>query len=232
MNYRHAFHAGNFADVDKHAVLARILVHLKAKPAAFRMIDTHAGAGRYDLTGPEATPDRRMARGHRPPAARPRSRRPSGRCSRPISTSSQRSIRALVLRPIRARRRLHAAHLRPQDRLLACELEPEPPRRLRAYFPRRPRIRGGCDRRLDRAHRLCAAKGAPRRGADRSRVRAARRACPAADRFAAAHRKWPSGTYVLWYPIKARRDPEGRTERETFVGGSGGSAIPRSCVAN
>ena len=45
MNYRHAFHAGNFADVVKHAVLARILVHLRAKPAAFRVIDTHAGAG-------------------------------------------------------------------------------------------------------------------------------------------------------------------------------------------
>jgi 23S rRNA (adenine2030-N6)-methyltransferase len=55
MNYRHAFHAGNFADVVKHAVLARILAHLRAKPAAFRVIDTHAGAGRYDLTGAEAS---------------------------------------------------------------------------------------------------------------------------------------------------------------------------------
>src|SRR6187455_2134420 len=54
MNYRHAFHAGNFADVFKHAVLVRILLHLRAKPAAFRVIDTHAGAGRYDLSGPEA----------------------------------------------------------------------------------------------------------------------------------------------------------------------------------
>src|SRR5438034_2001691 len=54
MNYRHAFHAGNFADVMKHAVLARILVHLRSKPAAFRVIDTHAGAGLYDLAGPEA----------------------------------------------------------------------------------------------------------------------------------------------------------------------------------
>src|SRR5436190_16913813 len=54
MNYRHAFHAGNFADVIKHAVLARILVHLREKPAAFRVIDTHAGAGMYDLAGSEA----------------------------------------------------------------------------------------------------------------------------------------------------------------------------------
>ena len=55
MNYRHAFHAGNFADVVKHAVLARILAHLKEKSAAFRVIDTHAGAGLYDLSGPEAS---------------------------------------------------------------------------------------------------------------------------------------------------------------------------------
>src|SRR3954471_20509720 len=54
MNYRHAFHAGSFADVVKHAVLARIIAHLKEKPAAFRVIDTHAGAGVYDISGPEA----------------------------------------------------------------------------------------------------------------------------------------------------------------------------------
>ena len=54
MNYRHAFHAGNFADVVKHAVLVRVLLHLRAKPAPFRVIDTHAGAGRYDRRGPEA----------------------------------------------------------------------------------------------------------------------------------------------------------------------------------
>ena len=54
MNYRHAFHAGNFADVVKHAVLCRMLHYLRDKPAAFRVIDTHAGAGLYDLAGAEA----------------------------------------------------------------------------------------------------------------------------------------------------------------------------------
>ena len=49
MNYRHAYHAGNFADVVKHAVLALIIEHLKLKPAPFRIIDTHAGIGVYDL---------------------------------------------------------------------------------------------------------------------------------------------------------------------------------------
>ncbi|NNM73498.1 23S rRNA (adenine(2030)-N(6))-methyltransferase RlmJ [Enterovirga aerilata] len=54
MNYRHAFHAGNFADVMKHALLARILVHLRGKETPFRVVDTHAGIGRYDLAGPQA----------------------------------------------------------------------------------------------------------------------------------------------------------------------------------
>lgn len=55
MNYRHAFHAGNFADVLKHAVLVRILLHLCGKEAPFRVIDTHAGIGRYDLSSNEAS---------------------------------------------------------------------------------------------------------------------------------------------------------------------------------
>ena len=54
MNYRHAFHAGGFADVIKHIVLVRMLTYLQEKQAPFRVIDTHAGAGRYDLTGDEA----------------------------------------------------------------------------------------------------------------------------------------------------------------------------------
>lgn len=54
MNYRHAYHAGNFADVLKHAVLALVIAYMKRKEAPFRVIDTHAGAGRYHLASPEA----------------------------------------------------------------------------------------------------------------------------------------------------------------------------------
>ena len=54
MNYRHAFHAGGFADVIKHIVLVRVLTYLHEKPAAFRVIDSHAGAGLYDLTSDQA----------------------------------------------------------------------------------------------------------------------------------------------------------------------------------
>ena len=55
MNYRHGYHAGNFADVVKHVVLARVVTYMKQKARPFRVIDTHAGAGRYDLLGPEAS---------------------------------------------------------------------------------------------------------------------------------------------------------------------------------
>src|SRR5882757_3797253 len=54
MNYRHAYHAGNFADVVKHAVLARLVEYLKQKYKAFRVVDTHAGIGRYNLASVEA----------------------------------------------------------------------------------------------------------------------------------------------------------------------------------
>lgn len=54
MNYRHAFHAGNFADVVKHIVLVRVIEHLKLKEKPFRFIDTHAGTGLYDISGDEA----------------------------------------------------------------------------------------------------------------------------------------------------------------------------------
>ena len=54
MNYRHVFHAGNFADVVKHTILTRILTYLMRKDAPFRVIDTHAGVGLYDLKGPAA----------------------------------------------------------------------------------------------------------------------------------------------------------------------------------
>jgi len=54
MNYRHAYHAGNFADVMKHVILVLILTHLRRKDTAFRVIDTHAGIGLYDLQADEA----------------------------------------------------------------------------------------------------------------------------------------------------------------------------------
>ncbi len=63
MNYRHAYHAGNFADVLKHIILTRVLTYLKRKEAPFFVLDTHAGTGRYDLTDTEAQKTLEFERG-------------------------------------------------------------------------------------------------------------------------------------------------------------------------
>ena len=63
MNYRHAYHAGNFADVHKHMALVAVLSHLRKKNKPFVVIDTHAGAGLYDLEGTEASKTREAAEG-------------------------------------------------------------------------------------------------------------------------------------------------------------------------
>ncbi|MEA2956057.1 MAG: rRNA (adenine2030-N6)-methyltransferase, partial [Alphaproteobacteria bacterium] len=123
MNYRHAFHAGNFADVLKHAVLVRIVLHLRAKPAAFRVIDTHAGAGRYDLAGPEATRSLEWREGiERLVAA------PIGEPARLLLAPYLDAIAAFnnpgTLTCYPGSPALVRAFLRAQDRLLACELEP------------------------------------------------------------------------------------------------------------
>lgn len=54
MNYRHIYHAGNFADVVKHIILSRVILYMQRKDAAFRLLDTHAGIGLYDLSSEEA----------------------------------------------------------------------------------------------------------------------------------------------------------------------------------
>ena len=86
MNYRHAYHAGNHTDVFKHAVLVMLLEYLRRKDSAFVVLDTHAGAGRYDLRSRRGGKDRRGGRRHRPRAsARPF---PRGGLSRPRSAAS------------------------------------------------------------------------------------------------------------------------------------------------
>ena len=122
MNYRHAFHAGGFADVIKHIVLVRILLYLQEKPAAFRVIDTHAGAGVYDLRSDEAARGAEWLTG----IARVMQAQfsdaglPLVKSYLDIVTAfnPQGGIGAYPGSPLIAR-----ALLRPQDRLTACELE-------------------------------------------------------------------------------------------------------------
>ena len=221
MNYRHAFHAGNFADVVKHATLARIIAHLKEKPAAFRVIDTHAGAGLYDLAGPEAsrTGEWRDGIGKLLDAA-------LAPAARELLAPYLDAVAALnpgsAWRSIPDRPRWCAHWLRPQDRLIACELEPAAARALAAAHARRQPRQGGHDRRLDGAQRLCAAEGAARPRADRSAVRAAGRVRPA--RQGARRRPIANGRPASTCSgIRSRM----RARRTRSRAASRGSALPR-----
>src|SRR5450759_3278069 len=129
MNYRHAFHDGGFADVIKHIVLVRMLTYLQDKQAPFRVIDTHAGAGLYDLTSDQArrggewlTGIARVMQARFSEAAAPLVR-PYLDIARAFNT--QRYLTAYPASPLIAR-----ALLRPQDRLTACEVEPKARKRL------------------------------------------------------------------------------------------------------
>jgi 23S rRNA (adenine2030-N6)-methyltransferase len=211
MNYRHAFHAGNFADVFKHAVLGRILMHLRAKPAAFRVIDTHAGIGLYDLNSDEA---RRGAEWHDGIG-----RLIAERASNTLGAEAETLLMPLfdvlaALNPPGAldiypgSPALVRAWLRPQDRLLACELEPKAAAALAANLRGDPRIKTLA---IDGWTALSAyVPPKERRGVvlvdppyekpdDFVRL---------AEGLAIAHHKWPTGIYMLWYPIKDRSGPD------------------------
>ena len=212
MNYRHAFHAGNFADVVKHAVLTRLLIHLASKPAAYRVIDTHAGAGLYDLAGPEAA---RSGEWH-------------GGIERLLGARTDGNLRSLLAPYLDAvaacnpSDRLTAypgspalvrAFLRPQDRLVACELEPNAAAGLKRNFANDRRIKAVA---IDGWTALNAYVPPKERrglvlidppfeeGGDFARL---------AQGLELAHHKWASGTYLLWYPIKAREEPDALARR-------------------
>src|SRR5215472_3529747 len=155
MNYRHAFHAGNFADVIKHALVARVLLHLGGKPAPYRVIDTHAGAGLYDLTGPEAGRSGEWRSGiARVLAANVDGARVDGAGSDSggIDAAAQ-ALLAPYLDAVAARNpagrlatypgspALVGAFLRSQDRLVACEREPGAAAALQRNFAHDRRIK-------------------------------------------------------------------------------------------
>jgi 23S rRNA (adenine2030-N6)-methyltransferase len=212
MNYRHAFHAGSFADVVKHAVLTRLLLHLGGKPAAYRVIDTHAGAGRYDLTGPEAS---RSGEWH--DGIERLLRAPADEALRPLLTPYLDAVAAhnpagrLTTYP--GSPALVRAFLRMQDRLVACELEPNAAAALKRNFAQDRRIKVIA---IDGWTALNAyVPPRERRGlvlidppfedaGDFSRL---------AQGLETAHHKWANGTYLLWYPIKTREQPDALARR-------------------
>ena len=117
MNYRHAFHAGNFADVVKHALLVSIVEYLKRKDKKFRVIDTHAGRGRYDLSSEEATRTGEHLDGISRLMESPSARAPELQAYLDIVRAE--GAGCYPGSPLIARRLMRA-----QDRLVGCEVEP------------------------------------------------------------------------------------------------------------
>lgn len=142
MNYRHAYHAGNFADVLKHVTLALTIEYLKKKDAAFRIIDTHAGRGEYALQSAEAVKTREWEGG-------------IGRLVGPDAETLPLDVRRVMapyLEAVRAEnpndlsiypgspliaRRL----MRNQDRLIANELHPDDAIALKKALARDRRVK-------------------------------------------------------------------------------------------
>ncbi len=217
VNYRHAFHAGSFADVVKHAVLCRILEYLRTKEAPFRVIDTHAGVGLYDLTGDEASRGGEWHDG----------------IARLISAQLPEKGAALlapyldVIGALNERGRLKIypgspaivrAWLRPQDRLIACEFEPKAAVALSHNMRGDARIK---TLEIDGWMALSAYVPPPERrglvlidppfeeGTDFAQL---------ASGLSAAHRKWATGIYTLWYPIKGRPEPDALAKNLSRLG--------------
>lgn len=196
MNYRHAFHAGNFADCMKHAVLVWLLRALARKTAPFFVLDTHAGIGRYDLGAPEAQRTGEAQAGIlRLMESVPES------AESPLADYLA-LIRRLGLYP--GSPALIRALLRPDDRLACCELHPEDAAQLRRAFARDPMVsihhRDGYEALAallpPRQRRGLVLIDPPYESPDEfSRL---------AERLRVAHARFPAGIFAVWYPIKHR----------------------------
>lgn len=206
MNYRHAFHAGNHGDVLKHVVLLALCDALIGKPAPCFALDTHAGRGLYRLDAAEAQ----------------RTGEAEGGFAR-LQAGSHPAIDS-YLAAVTACRQAHGeaaypgspwllAHaLRAQDRIACCELEPGEAQALRAAFAQDPRVavhhRDG--------YEAVAALLPPRPGGERIARGLVLIDPPYEAQLAefdlalAALRtglaRWAEGVFVLWYPIKRRRE--------------------------
>jgi len=201
VNYRHAFHAGNFGDVLKHVVLVGLLDRLVQKDKPLFFLDTHAGRGRYDLDGEAARRSneardgiRRIeAAGGLPPlAARYLS------LVRGFDEANARRIRWYPGSP-----RLAAMILRQGDRAAFCELAPREAAELRKELGRDKRFAVHERDGYEALKALLPPK--ERRGlvlVDPPYESQERELHAVAEALAAAQRHWSQGVYAAWYPVK------------------------------
>lgn len=202
MNYRHSYHAGNFADVLKHAVLAQIITYLKRKDQAFRVIDTHAGIGLYDLSSVEAQKTGEWREG-------------VGRVTGAELSPELKAFLAPWLEAVEALNpeggllhypgspKLTRQLMRKQDRLTAIELHPEDAAQLRQVFEGDYQVRVieldgwlslGAHLPPKEKRGLVLIDPPFEEAGEYDRM---------IDGLARATRRFPGGTYMLWHPIKA-----------------------------
>lgn len=204
MNYRHIYHAGNFADVLKHVVLSCIVEYLKRKDGAFRVIDTHAGTGLYDLSSEEAQKTGEWRTG-------------IGRLLDATIEPEAATLLAPYLDAVRAcneggtLRRYPGSPqvtrhlLRPQDRLTAIELHPQDAESLRRRFAGDHQVRVieldgwlalGAHLPPKEKRGLVLVDPPFEKEGEFDRLM---------QGLLRAAGRWPGGTYALWYPIKDRK---------------------------
>jgi 23S rRNA (adenine2030-N6)-methyltransferase len=208
VNYRHAFHAGNFCDVMKHIILVRLIEYLKLKPGAFRVIDTHAGIGRYSLTGDEAKRSPEWMDGIGKLLKAELAAKPKALIQPYLDVVAGENQNGTLARypgsPLIARKLF-----RPQDRLSALELHPKDARELGKHFE------GDVQARITALDGWLALNAyvppKEKRGlvlvdppfeepGEWERL---------VDGLTKAHKKWATGLYALWYPLKEPREVNG-----------------------
>jgi 23S rRNA (adenine2030-N6)-methyltransferase len=229
MNYRHAFHAGNHADVLKHVVLLALLDALRRKPAPFAVLDTHAGRGRYPLDSGEA---RRTAEAEAGVLRLLDAKSRALPANVPVAIARYRdAVRALnpeveangALRMYPGSPLLAAHMLRAQDRLACCETQPVECAALAALFARDARVavhaRDGYAAIKAllplKSDSVPIARGLVLIDPPYETQEAEFDHAIAALKDGLA--RWPQGVFALWYPIKRRRTLHGFLRRAALL---------------
>jgi len=197
MNYRHAFHAGNFADVIKHVALVAVLLHLRKKEKPFRVIDTHAGRGIYDLESEAARRTGEAAGGIERLAGL------AGASLPPALKTYLGIVRSTGAAHYPGSPLIAAELLRADDKLIAIEKHPDDEAVLARTLARFKNAKPAC---ADGYARLAALLPPPER---RGLVlidppfEAEDEFGQLAEALVAARRRFATGIYLVWYPVKS-----------------------------
>jgi len=199
LSYRHLFHAGNFADVFKHALLTRLLLLLQRKEKPFLYIDTHAGIGRYDLSHPWA---KKLAE-YRDGIERVWQAHDAPKLLAPYLEAVRAENPNGKLRYYPGSPRIARRMLREDDRMVLNELNSEDCATLSKLFAAG---RGVVVTNEDGYHALRAHLPPKERRAlifIDSAFDRAHEFARLVEALASAHRRFATGVYVLWYPLMA-----------------------------